>query len=91
MELHNRPEAQRAVHEAVSSYIDEGGLVVGWTLMLDVVAPDGRRCLATRSGGGHDGTEPPTAWTALGMLRSGMQDCEDALSASTIPIDGDEE
>jgi hypothetical protein len=61
-----------AVHAAIGDYLDEGEIAVAWTLTIDVAGPDGTRYLAHRAGGGMDGTDAPTVWTALGMLRAGL-------------------
>ena len=81
--------AQRAVHEALKLYLEEGELAVAWTLTIDVAGPDGNRYLAHRAGGGYDGTENPMAWTALGMLRASADVAEVQLRESTRDADDD--
>jgi hypothetical protein len=36
-------DAQRAVHEALKGYLDEGEIAIGWTLTIRVDARRGRR------------------------------------------------
>jgi hypothetical protein len=82
---------QRAVHEALASYLDDGEIAIAWTLTIDVAGPDGVRYLAHRSGGGHDGTSAPQLWTALGMLRASTQVAEGQLRDCLEDVDDEEE
>lgn len=77
-------EAARAVHDGVGLYLDEDEIAVSWVLTIDVAGPDGRRYLAHRAGGGHDGADAPMAWTALGMLQSSVRLAEDQMAGSTV-------
>lgn len=76
-------DAQKAVHEALGLYLGEGEIAVGWCLTIDVAGQDGHRYLAHRAGGGHDGTENPMAWTALGMLTASADVARQQLIDST--------
>lgn len=69
------------VHEALKGYLDEGEIVVSWIVVIDVAGPDGQRYLAHRAGGGHDGTDPPMAWAALGMVAAAVGIAERQLAA----------
>lgn len=84
-------EAQRAVHQAITGFLDEGEIAVCWTLTIDVAGPDERRYLAHRAGGGHDGTDHPMAWTALGMMRASCQVAEDQMRECSVEPNDDEE
>ena len=83
--------ASQAIHVAVSDSLDEGEIAVAWCLTIDVAGPDGMRYLAHRAGGGHDGTDKPMAWTALGMLRCSAQLAEDQMRDGTEDADPDDE
>lgn len=82
-------QAQRDVHAALAKYLDDGEIAVAWTLTIDIAGPNQSRYLAHRAGGGHDGSDFPMAWTALGMLRSSMQQAEDQLRDATSDFDDD--
>lgn len=84
-------DAQKAVHEALAGYLDDGEIAIGWCLTIDVAGPDDVRYLAHRAGGGHDGTANPMAWTALGMLRASAELAEDQLRDSTFDADDAED
>lgn len=84
-------EAARKVHEALGAYLDEGELAVGWTLTIEVLGPDNNRFLAHRAGGGLDGDDPPTIWTAVGMLKAAMTDAEEQLETYDPSADEDGE
>lgn len=66
----SRDEARREVHQALAGLLEEGEMVCAWTVQIDVMGPEGHRYLAHRAGGGVDGTETPTVWTALGMIEA---------------------
>jgi hypothetical protein len=82
-------EAHRRVHDAIRELLDDGEIAIAWTLTIDVAGPDNRRYLAHRAGGGHDGTDAPMVWAALGMLTASAQVAEDQLRGCTR--DPDEE
>lgn len=82
--------AKARVHEAIQGLLDEGEIAVCWTLTIDVAGPDGVRYLAHRAGGGHDGSDDPMVWTALGMLRASVLTAEQQLVAQTWDVDDDE-
>lgn len=84
-------QAQLDVHSALSSYLDEGEICVGWTLTMDVVGPDDTRYLAHRAGGGVDGTDTPTMWTALGMLQASADSAATQLRECTVDCDEEDE
>lgn len=77
------------VNDAVAGYLDDGEIAVCWILTMEVVGPDRRRYLAHRAGGGHDGSETPTVWAALGMAESFTDDARRQLR--TFSADGDDE
>lgn len=82
--------ARRAVHDALREYLEEGELAISWVVTIDVVGVDGGRYLLHRAGGGHDGTDGPMSWTALGMLRASARLAEDQV-AEQSPELGDED
>lgn len=84
-------EAARAVHDALSAYLDDGELVIGWAVVIDVAGPNDTRYLAHRYGGGHDGGESPTVWTALGMPRGGALAAEEQLRDGTRDYEEDDD
>lgn len=84
-------DAQRAVHEALAGYLDEGELAVGWCLTIDVAGQDDVRYLAHRAGGGFDGTDSPMMWTALGMLQASVDVARRQLADCTSSTDDEEE
>lgn len=59
---------QRAVHDALTACLPDGHIAIGWVLSASVARPDASLRLIEFSGGGHDGTDSPPAWTRLGML-----------------------
>lgn len=60
--------ARRLVHAGACDYAEDGEVVVGWCIVVEVARPDGGRGLLHRAGGGLEGAEAPVAWTAAGML-----------------------
>jgi hypothetical protein len=84
-------EAQRAVHEALSGFLDDDEITINWVLTIDIAGPDNRRYLAHRAGGGADGTEGPAAWHALGMLQCASDVARDQLRGMTEEPPEDEE
>ena len=82
---------RRAAHDAISALLDDGEIAIGWTLTIDVAGPDDIRYLAHRAGGGHDGSSPPMAWTAMGMLRASMQVAEQQLADCTGDAEMDDD
>lgn len=72
-------DAQQRVHEAIGGYLEDGELVIGWVLTIEVATQDDGRYLSHRAGGGIDGSEPPTVWTALGMLEGSSTVARDQL------------
>ena len=83
-------DPRTAVHRAIGTMLDENEIAIAWTLTIDVAGPDSTRYLAHRAGGGADGTDPPMVWTALGMLRAGLQVAEDQLRECTGDADSDD-
>lgn len=81
----------RAVHQALGGFLHEGELAIAWTLTIDVAGPDEVRYLAHCSGGGIDGTEAPTDWAALGMLRSSVLNAEQEIDGLTREVDDDQD
>lgn len=67
--MSERPRHQ-VMHEAIGAMLGEGEIAISWVLTIDVAGADGTRYLAHRAGGGHDGSDSPMAWTALGMLET---------------------
>lgn len=86
-----RQEAQRRIHEAIGSYLDEGEIAVAWILTVDVAGPDDTRYLAHRAGGGIDGTDRPMSWHALGMMKAGVMMAERQVSDATWPLGDDDD
>lgn len=89
-------DEKRAVHDAIQAWLDDGEIAIAWTLTIDVAGPDDMRYLAHRAGGGHDGTDNPMAWTALGMLRASVgvaerQLIEDTLDYDDLDLDEDDD
>lgn len=82
-------DAQRKVHDAIGSMLDDDEFAMGWVLTIDVAGPDDRRYLAHRAGGGADGTDSPMMWTALGMLRASAQVAEAQLAEGTVDHEDD--
>lgn len=83
--------AKRAVHDAIGGLLDDGEIAVAWTLTIDVAGPDDTRYLAHRAGGGIDGNDSPMIWTALGMLRAGLQVAERQLEDCTVDEGAEDE
>lgn len=73
---------QEQVHEAIGAYLDEGELVTAWVLVVEVADSNGVT-LMHRAGGGDDGTNTPSVWEAIGMLRSGEIVAENQLGEQT--------
>lgn len=86
-----RQDVYSRVHEAISLLLEDGEIAIHWTLTIDVAGPDNVRYLAHRAGGGHDGTDGPMAWTALGMLRASVGVAEQQLLDSTRDTIDDED
>lgn len=84
-------DARREAHEAIGGLLEDGEIAVAWTLTIDVAGPDERRYLAHCAGGGHDGTDQPMMWAALGMLRASVQVAEEQLRDSTEDADGEDD
>jgi len=82
---------RQRVHEAISGLLEEGEIAVAWTLTIDVAGPDEDRYLEHCSGGGHDGSEPPMVWAALGMLRASVGFAEEQLLDMTQDTEVDED
>ena len=74
--------AAAEVHQAITGFLDEDELAVGWVLTIDVAGPDERRYLKHRAGGGVDGEDAPMVWTALGMLQAAVAAGADQLDLS---------
>jgi hypothetical protein len=74
-----RRSAQEEVHEAIGGYLDEGELVRAWVMVVEVADAKGTS-LMHRAGGGDDGSNRPTVWEVIGMLRSGERLAEDQLA-----------
>lgn len=89
VEHHCSPDA--IVHRALKGYLEDGELAVTWCLTIDVAGPDGRRYIAHRSGGGHDGTDGPEVWTALGMLRAAVSVAEAQLLDMTVDAEDEDD
>lgn len=83
-------EARRRVHEAIGGLLDDGEIAISWCLTIDVAGPDDVRYLAHRAGGGHDGTDNPMAWVALGMLQASVVVAEAQVFEMTGPFDDDD-
>lgn len=88
--MSNERPVPAIVHEALGAYLRPDEIAVGWMVVIDVAGPEGVRYLAHRGGGGADGSESPTAWAALGMLRASMQSAEDQLRSWTVDVEDDE-
>lgn len=84
-------EIASEVHEALKGYLDEGEILIGWTTTMEIALPDGGGYLAHRHGGGIDGLNAPSLWTALGMLRTAVLDCETQLRSFQQIIEDDED
>lgn len=85
-------DADKAVHEALGLYLEEGEIAVAWTLTIDVAGPDGVRYLAHRAGGGADGTDKPMVWAALGMISASKGVAQRQLLAITYePLEDEED
>lgn len=76
-------DPREAVHEAISQFLADGEIAVSWALTIDVAGPDGRRYLAHRHGGGHDGRTLPLVWTVIGLLRAALVSAEQEVAACT--------
>lgn len=83
-------EARAAIHEAVQAAVEEHEIAVSWCLTIDVAGRDGGRYLAHRAGGGGDGSDPPMAWAALGMLEASCDVARRQLADWTEPTGDDE-
>ena len=85
-------EPNEQVHQAISeAFLDDGEIAINWVVIIDIAGPDDTRYLSHRAGGGHDGTDGPTAWAALGMLRSGVLLAEQQLVDITVYDDDQDE
>lgn len=80
-------EARRSVHAAITEHLDDGEICVGWCLVMDVIGPDELRYLQHRAGGGVDGSDAPTIWTARGMLQSSADVAAEQLGPGVDPRD----
>jgi hypothetical protein len=78
---------ERVVNDALAGYLDEGEIAIGWCVTIDVAGPDGARYLAHRAGGGIDGSERPTMWAVLGMLRANVVTTEQEIAERTQDVD----
>ncbi len=76
-------DPRETVNEAIKTLFRPDELVVCWVLVSDVVRADGTRFVAHRAGGGHDGTERPMTWTALGMLSAAEAVAKSQILGST--------
>lgn len=83
-------DARQRVHEAVTGLLDDGEIAIAWCLTIDVAGLGDVRYLAHRAGGGHDGSESPTVWAALGMIRAGLLVAEQQLIDVTEDADDEE-
>lgn len=70
--------ARTDVQDALGGFLKEGEIITAWCVVAEVVDHNGHR-LIHRAGGGAEGTEPPSIWTAVGMLRSGEVTAEEQL------------
>lgn len=75
-------DPRTAVQEALQGFAHEGEVVTRWCVAMEVVGPSGAG-LVHRAGGGHEGRESPTIWTAIGMLRSSQITAERQLLDDT--------
>lgn len=73
-----RPQIQAALE----GYFEEGEVLTRWCVVMEVVDKNGAG-LSHRAGGGHEGRESPTIWTALGMLRASQVTAEAQLLDDT--------
>lgn len=87
----DRDAAARAVHEALRGFLDDGEIAISWCVTIDVAGADDVRYLAHRSGGGLDGTDAPTMWAAVGMIRSSLITAEKQVEDLTRDTDDDDE
>lgn len=83
--------AKQRVHEAIRDYLGDGEIPICWVLTVDVAGPNETRYLVHRAGGGIDGSDNPTAWTALGMLEAGAILAKDQVLAFTVDEDHPED
>lgn len=87
-----KSSAEGAVQAAAQGLIEEGEVIVSWVMTIDVAGPDGVRYIAHRAGGGADGDEPPTMWSALGMFEaSGALAREQILETTREPPEDESE
>lgn len=84
-------EAKAKVHEAIGGLLDEGEIVIHWVLTIDVAGTNDTRYLAHRAGGGHDGSDNPMAWTALGMLEASVGLAKHQLLDMTVDTDDEDD
>lgn len=65
----HRQSVVGAAQEWIADRDDEvgGGVITAWVMVVEVMAPDGRRVLARISGNGI-GTSELTSWQRRGML-----------------------
>lgn len=77
--------AKANVQTAAQELINDGEIIVGWCIVLEVVRPNGDRYLAHRAGGGQDGEQLPPMWTELGMLQAAANNVAADIRASTAP------
>lgn len=75
-------DPRTAVQEALQGFAQEGEIITRWCVVMEVVGTTGAG-LMHRAGGGHEGRESPTIWTAIGMLRSSQISAEQQLLDDT--------
>lgn len=81
----------RDVQHALQGLVNEGDLIVGWFAVVEVATPEGTQYLAHRTGGGLDGSSPPTLWTELGMAQATVEDIKRALAACVVQATADDD
>lgn len=79
---------RKAVQDAIQdTFLEDGEIVVGWALTIEVARADGQGYLAHRSGGGVDGANPPNIWSDLGMTEARVSTLRDQLRKMTGPAE----
>lgn len=76
-----RPRQQ--LNDAIRAQLAEDEIAVGWVLVIDVAGPNNSRYLSHRDGGGVDGYDSPTPWSALGMGQALSAIANDKILAAT--------
>lgn len=84
-------DAHQRLHAAIEDWLGEGEIAIHWVLTIDVAGPEGLRYLAHRSGGGHDGSQQPMCWTAIGMLEASADVAREQLRETTVDSDEDDD